>query len=218
MLNANYTSEENGPWLAITVTAETAGVWVEYYDTGITFDGTGRDFDFTWVGSHPVNHLEIELQRPAGVTLITTSPALGVGTLDNNDGQTYYRQDFGAVAAGDPFDISVNYEKTGDTLTVDTLNNQGSGSGAVASTPSSLKINWSWVIGVAAVALIGYGLYTFIGSNQPAKSKRPRKRQSAAKSQPRASAAGSSVFCHNCGTQALKGDKFCLECGTKLRV
>jgi hypothetical protein len=210
LVSADFTTQENGGWLTVNITAETSGLWVEYYDASLAIDGTNREFDFTWVGNHPVSHLEIELQRPADVTLITTSPALGVGGLES-DGLTYYRQDFGAVAAGEPFEISTSYEKTSEALTVETLDTPDS-------TPTGLKINWPWVIGVFVVGLMGYGIYTFFGIGQPTRSKRRRKQSSTAKGRSRPSAAKASVFCHNCGTQALKGDKYCRECGEKLRV
>jgi hypothetical protein len=123
------------------------------------------------------------------------------------------------VAVDEPFDISVSYEKSSDTLSVDTIDTQSSSPVDPADPVSpAFKINWQWLIGFAAAGLIGYGIFTYFGIGRPASSKPRRKRTRAAGKKPQASSAAASVYCHNCGTQAFKGDKFCRECGTKLRV
>ena len=71
---------------------------------------------------------------------------------------------------------------------------------------------------VAGVGLIGYGAYSAWRHQQGGSKRRvkrqPRRQGRAGQASPQT---GTAVFCHNCGTQAVAGDKFCRECGTELR-
>jgi hypothetical protein len=126
------------------------------------------------------------------------------------DTLSYYSRNFGALGAGEQLDFSLEYQKSGSTLTVEAL-----AGGGESTTPW-----WIWLLVGLGVVMIGTGGWFFISdskkSAKKSKSKYTKKRSRAAKSgRPPGKPAG---FCHSCGSPTQSGDKFCRECGEKLRV
>ena len=66
-------------------------------------------------------------------------------------------------------------------------------------------------LGVFGAALIVIAVVYFI-RGQPARTAKPRKRPQ------RSQEAGSQIYCHECGTRAQEGDRFCRTCGSRLRA
>jgi hypothetical protein len=77
--------------------------------------------------------------------------------------------------------------------------------------------NLPWIIGAIGIALIGIALFIYWRSAQtvPGTTNRPRrKRQEAASSEE----SGQPMYCHECGTRANPGDRFCRTCGSRIRT
>lgn len=211
LLTAEYTREVVGEWAEIVVTTDSPVIHVEYYDQGLSFDGRDRTFDFTWLGAYAVGMLNVRVQVPPGATGWSFSESIGF-PQPSSDGLDYYMVNLGAVDAGTPFNFSLAYTKSSNVLTVDALADPGS---AEASTPV-----WVWFLIGGGVLLIGLGGWFFVKdsakTSKKGSSKYARKRAGGS----RTSRGGEKAakFCHSCGNPALAGDKFCRECGEKLRV
>ena len=221
LLTAEYTREMTGEWAEIVVVADTNLVHIEYYDPGLSFDNFDRAYDFSWNGRYATSDLIVRVQIPVGAVNMDFSEDMG-SPQAASDGLSYYLRGFGPMEAGEKFDFSMSYQKSSSTLTLDALIDENSPvnaptneqSGLFSSTPS-----WLWyLIGFGAI-LMAAGVWVLIkGSTKSSKSKKnsyKQKKRSSAKARANKKPAR---YCHQCGTAAYVDDKFCRECGQKLRV
>lgn len=214
LVNAEYTMEEEGAWTKIIITANSTFVHLEYYDPSLDKDGVNRNFEYTWLGDHPVNVLQFKVQQPPDGSNMNLSLPMSEPVFQ--DGLNYYFAELSDVGIGESESLLISYNKTSDTLTVQ-ANVQQDQPQAESSTPLSQQINYRWVLAAFAVALIGYGVYNSLRVNKPKRrpSRRPNPKKSRSSGErPKAG----NIFCHNCGAGGVKNDKFCRECGEKLRT
>jgi hypothetical protein len=222
LLTAEYTRTVDGGWADIVVVADSTRVHVEYYDTDLTFDDTRREFDFTWPGMYAINDFIIRVQAPVGATDMAFSEVME-GPQIANDGLGYYLGSFGSLNMGEGFDFSLSYQKSDNLLSFDALTNQESVAAPDTAEQGGFFSDappWVWVIVGIGLILIGMGGWSLI-SDSGKKSKRSRssyKKQRSKAGTPDRVSKKPAKFCHNCGTAAQSGDKFCRDCGEKLRV
>jgi hypothetical protein len=80
---------------------------------------------------------------------------------------------------------------------------------------STQELEWSgilpWGLGIIGAGLIGFAIYN-ITRTQTTGKKAPRRR-----SKSRSSNKLGTKYCHYCGNKLTKTDKFCSECGKKVR-
>lgn len=202
LVNVDYELVAGDDWITVQFESDSFGVQLEYYDPGLGTAGPERTFTYTWPGDYDVQSMVIEVQRPAGAQDMLLEPAYQTAQ-PGNDGLTYYSRPIGALAAGETFSQTVTYSNPDDTLTTEILNEEA---GLEPSVSNGIGFDWRWLLIFAALGLIGYGVYGMLGSKR--KAKRQPKKPSKSKS---------GTFCHSCGAQAEKGDKYCRLCGTKLR-
>lgn len=206
LVTTEYDMTSKGEWSQVTFTSGALTAQLEYYDPTLVKDGSDRSFSYTWTGDYAVENLLVEAQQPINADRFSSSPALGDG-VTGNDGLVYYNQSFGKWQAGEEFMFSLNYSKTGDELSAapQRLSQEGEGISSLVS-----GFNLLWVIIPAALGLIAFGLYGLFGKKHTSlrRNSEPMVRRVGKKP---------GVYCHQCGQRALKGDKFCRECGTKLR-
>jgi hypothetical protein len=222
LLTAEYTRTVDGDWADIVVVADSTRVHVEYYDSGLTFDNNKREFDFAWLGTYPVSDFIVRVQAPVGATEMDFSEVME-GPQVASDGLGYYLGSFGSLDKGEGFDFSLSYQKSDNLLSFDALSDteivpapETTGQGGFFSDAPP----WVWVIVGIGVVLIGMGGWSLIsdsGKNSKKSRSTYKKKRSRAGTPDRASKKPAK-FCHNCGTAAQAGDKFCRECGQKLRV
>jgi len=72
--------------------------------------------------------------------------------------------------------------------------------------------NLPLVLGGFGAILIAAALLYFLRSGASQKTRKPRQRHAASQS------TTSQIHCHECGTRAHEGDRFCRICGSKLRA
>jgi hypothetical protein len=222
LLNAVYDRQVSGDWAQLTFTASTPQVQIEYYDPGLQRDGTQRRFEYRWPGDYAVDALVIQVQQPTGASEMRISPGLGTGQ-QGGDGLTYYTADVGSLAGGSTFEISLEYQKPDEKLSVEDLEVRPSG--PVASQASSL-VDWRqylpWILGGLGILLIaGGGLWYWQSRKAFAPVESRRRRRVASPSAGEAQAApeaGGAIYCHQCGKRASPGDRFCRSCGSRLRT
>jgi hypothetical protein len=72
------------------------------------------------------------------------------------------------------------------------------------------------MIGAIGLFLIGLALFFYWRSTQVPEQKSRRRRRSGSNQEQEAD--GEQAYCHECGTRAHPGDRFCRTCGSKLRI
>jgi hypothetical protein len=211
LVTTGYTRVEDGEWAEISIFADSPVIHLEYYDSNLSQEDQPRTFDFEWEFDYPINDLIVSVKQPTTATEIQILPALGAG-LQDEDGLVVYRASMGSLAGGETFAFSMSYQKDDNSLASQSLTQpepeliiQPVASGGIPA--------WGWaVLGAGLVLLVGGGVI-LARNNQVATTSRYRE-----KKQRPLTRGNSAVFCHQCGQQAMAGDKFCRECGTKLRL
>jgi hypothetical protein len=222
LVTREYTRELDGDWATLTLQADFPVIQIEYYDSALNQQNQLRTYDFSLVSDFNIDSLIVSIKQPVNASGMTIQPTLGSGFADS-DGRTVYASSLGPLPAGQTFDLSLSYNKSDSTLSVG--GGQGSGSATqqqgIASVTSQLP-PWAWaLVGLGVVVLAG-GAILYFRSNRSyqSQSSYKRKKQAAGSRTGRQVGSGKAtgVFCHQCGTQALADDKYCRECGTKLRL
>ena len=208
----DYSVQPQGNVLNLTIKAKGPAIQLEYYDP-IQKDGKARKYHYHWITDYNVTSFKLTVQQPIGAKNFQTVPALA-SSETRKDNLKYYSSDFGALTAETSFSLSLSYDKAGDTLSVSSLQVQPSqpiGPDTPGSAIYTFRNDLPYILGGLGLLLIAGGMFYFWQSG--GRKNRSRQRRSL-----RTEAEGSSeVYCHQCGTRAQKGDRFCRVCGTKLR-
>jgi hypothetical protein len=219
LFDANYQKQFSGEWALITFTATTPEVQLEYYDPSLTIQGDQRHFEYHWPGDYAVTSFNVQVQQPIGATNLTISPTLGTGT-QAQDGLTYYTSQIGSLEAGNTFTISLDYQKSGNALSANSLSVQPSGP-----LPSSTSGNLfsreilPWILGGFGLLLIaGAGFWYWRSGREQVPTLSRRRRRVLKNNMDHAASDEQAIYCHQCGKRAAPGDLFCRSCGTRLRV
>jgi zinc-ribbon domain len=216
-----FEQELSGDWSIIKFNATTPESQIEYYDPSLTKKNSHRHFEYQWTGDYPVETFYIQVQEPVGAEQMRFSPSLGPGQ-QAGDGMVYYSQDIGALSLGQSFSIVMDYEKGTDDLSADNVPLEASGP-LDDTTPGrqTMLSALPWLLGLLGLLLIlGGGLWYWQSGrkkNGTGRNLIPRRRKSTTTSAI-SGAETSHVYCHQCGTRAQKGDRFCRTCGTQLRL
>lgn len=210
--NVNYSMENNGDWINLTIEVTGPALQLEYYDPALTVEGTQRAFTYTWPGEYAVANFSVEVQQPFDASDMRFTPNL-TDVTPIPDGLTYHSGSFGALAQGEVFTLECAYQKASNDLSVSFMNVQPSApvdentAGRV-----SLDTYLPWLVGAFGILMIAGGLYYYLrGSARPRASARRRHAS-------REETGEGQTYCPQCGTRARSGDRFCRTCGTRLRT
>src|SRR4030043_2384 len=118
LYNITYTRQEVGEWATISFTTSSSAIQIEFYDAGLIKSGSARHYQYVWPGEYDITQLSIQVQQPAEATDMRIAPSLGAGVV-GGDNLTYYTQDIGAITAGQNIQITIDYQKSSDTLSVE---------------------------------------------------------------------------------------------------
>jgi hypothetical protein len=220
LYNITYSRQVVGEWATINFTTTSSEVQLEFYDQGLTKDGNARHYQYIWPGDYAIEQLTIRVQQPAGTTDMRIAPSLGAGVV-GGDNLTYYTQDIGAITAGQNIQITIDYRKTSDVLSVENLPVQPSAP-VPQSTSTDLNIStWMpWIFGILGAGLIIGGIvwYWQTGRQHPEpKTHRQRSRAGSHEAEVTSGSGEAEVYCSQCGKRASPGDQFCRSCGTQIR-
>lgn len=213
--NLRYTTTLDGEWVKIAFTTPVPEVQFEYYDPVILVNGDSHRYRFLWPGDYSIKSLVLNIQQPLESQNFSIEPAMGTGQI-NQDGLTYYESVVGEVKSGVEFHITLEYDKTGTSLSAP------SQSVAAVETITTSTAGWQTLYEVLPYVLSGLGLFLILAGGYwywrsgKAITTAFRKRYSMMRSR-EADAEPSEVFCHSCGRKAVSGDVYCRSCGTKLR-
>lgn len=219
LLNIAHTQISSGSWNTIKFNATTPEIQLEYYDPSLSKQGAQRHYEYSWPGDYAIDSLTIVVQQPTGASDMRIEPSLGNGSK-YEDGLTYYTAKFNSLPAGQTFKITIDYQKSSDTLSAENLPVQPS-KPLTSETPGRLQLIGflPWVLGLLGVLLIvGGGWWYWQSGNKivhPADQKRGRRRSAGAEP---AEAEAGAIYCHECGKRATATDRFCRTCGSKLRT
>ena len=207
--------ETEGAWQTVTLNVESYVPYrIEYYQP-LTRAGNERSFTYQWFGDYPVGEFNLAAQIPSDSTNISADPAFTgttqqdgflVGTLTQNDLQ------IGQAGA-----FKLSYERGSETVSkpANSANIQPSAPIGPNTSGRVSTDNLPWIIGGLGLALIGVALFFYWRSTQAPEGKSRRRRSGSSQEQEEA---GEQAYCHECGTRANPGDRFCRTCGSKLRA
>lgn len=182
----------------------------EYYEA-ITFNGNQRLYSFLWDTSYAVDSFQVNLLEPLDVTTLTMQP--DYESMDASQGPKYYTGKTVKLAQGEQYILTLEYEKTTNTLA-----SQAQSVQPVApvdeNTPGRVSLNNTlpYIIGgLGLVMILGGIVYYFRAGRTP--THKPRRRHSQAEPED----GGAEHYCPQCGSRAKASDRFCRTCGTRLR-
>lgn len=208
---------EQGDWQSVTINVESYQPHqIEYYEALIR-EGNKREFKYRWYGDYFVKQLNLTIIIPANSDNLITSPVLQ-STEKSKDGSllsgTITKTEMKSMQS---FQFDLQYQRASNALTSPREDAKVEPVAPVGKdTPGRVSItNLPWIIGAFGLALIVIALFTYWRSTQSSEEK-PRKRR---RPQREAAAEGEGqAYCHECGTRAHPGDRFCRTCGSRLRV
>lgn len=215
MVNVPYDAPvKDGDWVIITMPIDDLNLYrIEYY-APIDKDGSTRNFNFLWASEYAVDSLYIEFQQPSTASNFTSTPALP-NVNPGSGGITFHYLEVGGLAAGSDFSLNLSYDKPNNDLTVSSMpvevgSNTLSETSEATNSFSTDNFLPYILVGIG-ILLIAGGLLYFFGSGRQEPATKSRKRHSPS------TTAGGNIYCHECGSRAGSGDKFCRACGAKLR-
>ena len=195
LINMAYTKQISGQWNYIQFTATMPDIQIEYYDPNLTKQSQARHYEYNWPGGYGVTALSIQVQQPLGSTNLRISPSLGAVEA-GIDGLTYYTAQVGSLSPSQTFKISIDYQKSNDTLSAESLQVQPS-KPLNESTPGRIQLfsGMNTLLAVIGLVLIGAALiaggrywYWQSGRKKETPVRRRRERQSAGEGQDEPSA------------------------------
>jgi hypothetical protein len=216
-----YDRTVNGEWSTISFTPTMPEIQIEYYDPSLVTQGSSKHFEYSWAGDYAVNSLTVQVQQPVGASDMHITPGMG-GGVTRPDGLTYYGSEAGSLPAGQEFKVTVDYTKSSDALSAESLQIQPSAPvSTITPTGRNLLALLPWILGgLGVVLIVGGGGWWYwqsgIGKIKAPKAPR-RKRKLVITAEPDEVPEGY-VYCHHCGKRATTGDRFCRTCGTRLRA
>ncbi|MBE0613383.1 MAG: zinc ribbon domain-containing protein [Burkholderiales bacterium] len=179
---------------------------IEFYDPLAT--GTPeRSYTYVWPGDLAVNRMGVVVQEPAEASDFSVLPKLEAGAK-GQDGLRYVSGELGAQEAGKQLPIKVSYKKTDKRTSAEILQPkaQTSAPAAVSAAPaagSGDEVTKGVLVFILAVSLlIGIGM-AFLWWRERAKAGVARP--------------GGAGACTKCGTPRDPDDRFCSNCGAKLK-
>ena len=211
--------KEHGDWQIVIVTVRSRDVHrIEYYEP-LTQEGMKRKFSFEWFGDYSVKEFNLSALVPLDSTNIMTFPVLSNTSRTSNGLYLTNSEGYGKLRMGESYEFQIEYTREAAMATQPSSLQASDPVGP--DTPGRASIDrLPWIIGGFGVALIAVILFFFSywrSMQSDAKSLAPV--EGPKRSKRRGEEKGNvQVYCHECGTRAQTGDRFCRICGSKLRA
>ncbi len=223
LLHAEFEGpKDHGNWQIVVVTVRSRDVHrIEYYQP-LTQDGNKRKFSFQWLGDYSVKQFSLSALIPLDSMNIITSPDLSSRSSLPNGLYLTDEEGFGKLRMGESYEFDIEYTRDSTMVTNSTQSGDVQASEPVGpDTPGRASLDkLPWIIGGFGLALIAVILFFFSywrsmqseihSAALLAGSKLGQRR--------RKESGNVEAYCHECGTRAQAGDRFCRVCGSKLRV
>ncbi len=243
LTSVSYDQRQDAEWTSLIFTASRHELQIEYYDPRIERDEANRSFVYTWPADYPVGALSVQVQQPPDASDLRMDPA-AEHTSPAGEGFIYHVLHLQARGAGEPIDVTIEYVKESEALSVTTMPQTAPaqpGMSPATTLPSEGGgeiPSWVFVVLALVVLAAGGGLWWRLGhGGKPAgasagavvrKSSAGARKSSASPATATAAGHGGvrqvespkatsgSAFCTQCGVPAHPGDRFCHACGTQL--
>ena len=213
LLNADYRDTAGDEvWQSIAIQIQSAGSYRVEYVQPLSRSGNERRFHYVWPGDYAVEDFNLSVRMPADATAVRADPKLQAGEAA---GTTYWLgEDFGSLSSGTEFTFELGYVRASESPVEPSQGLQPS-QPLDATTPGRVMMSnyLPYFLGALGVVLIGGGAFYFW---QAGRARGPRRsRHSGGTNLPLRRV--DEIYCHECGTRAQTGDRFCRVCGTRLR-
>lgn len=218
LVNVGYEGPDiQGSWQTVTLNIQSYAPYrIEYYQP-LTRDGDKRQFVFRWIGDYAVDMFTFAVQFPADSTDVVTNPVFTSTTSE--DGLHFVgRTSPASLKMGKAVQFNIEYQRPSETVTKPQNSANIQPAEPVGpNTEGRVSIdNLPYVIGGFGLALIGLALFFYWRSTQtPERLRQSRQRKRSGGSTQ--ADEEQSAYCHECGTRAQKGDRFCRTCGSRIR-
>lgn len=220
LINADFEGpKKHGEWQIVILKVRSYDAYrIEYYQP-ITRDENKRKFSFQWFGDYSVQEFNLIALVPLDSTDIITSPILSSTSRTANGLLLTDSARPTKLKMGQSFDFQIEYTRESEAVTNPTEAANVQAVEPVGSdTPGRVSINkLPWIIsgfglGLIAVIFLLFSYWRSMQSSASSNGSRKHRRQ-------RDEESGSTpIYCHECGSRAHAGDRFCRTCGNKLRV
>ena len=219
LVNKDYDGPDvQGDWQTVTLNVESyAPHRIEYYQP-LTQSGNKRSYTYRWFGDYPVGEFNIRTQIPSDSTNIVAEPPFSTTTTSEDGKNIIGLNTQNNLGLGQSSEFKISYERQSESVTSPTNPANIQPSEPIGSnTEGRVSIDTlPWIIGAFGLALIGLALFFYWRSTQGTEQKSRRRRRSGSPQEVETS--GEQAYCHECGTRAHAGDRFCRTCGSKLRI
>jgi len=221
LINTAFESPaEQGGWQTITLTVESYTPYrIEYYQA-LEREGTKRSFYYHWFGDYPAENFYLLVQLPADSQNVNPEPS-----LDTIDYTADGRHLVGVVAKsglkmGQSYQFKVEYERESNSLSDPNAADAVQPSEPIdENTPGRVSVDQiPWIIGLVGLAMIGFALFFYWRSLRRTPSTSASPGQLRQRSSPETADSSQAIYCHECGTRSMPGDRFCRTCGSRLRT
>jgi hypothetical protein len=169
LTSVTYDQRQDEEWISLILTASRPELQIEYYDRRLERDGANRSFIYSWPADYPVGALSVQVQQPQDAFDLRMDPA-AEHTSPAGEEFIYHILHLGARDAGEPADVSVEYVKESETLSVATMPQAtpaqpGMTPATTLPSEGGSEIPPWWVFAVLAVVLVsaGGGLWWRLG-------------------------------------------------------
>jgi hypothetical protein len=178
---------------------------IEFYDP-VSTAAPDRAYEYLWPGDFAAAKVTVQLQEPAGSSNLSVTPDLGAPAV-RADQLNYREAELGALEAGKPLSIDLQYQKSDARTTADIM-------GFVQATPPPSSDDDSGpvsstvliIVGVVAAAVLAAAI-AFIVSKRTLANAAPTSRVQ------RRRAAPAEPKCTKCSASLQPGARFCASCG-----
>ena len=221
LFNTQFESPaEQGNWQTVTLNVESHDPYrIEYYQP-LMREENKRSFTYRWFGDYYVKNFRVSLIVPLDSTELATNPVLSTIEIAANGLTLIGTTTQNNLKMGHSYQFDVEYERTSDALSDPDQANQVQPSEPIGpETPGRVSVdNLPWFIGGIGLALIALALVIYWRSSESNTQTVVQPRRHRASRQSPGENNDEEIYCQECGTRSISGDRFCRTCGTRLRV
>lgn len=221
LINTQFESPaEQGNWQTVTMNVESHDPYrIEYYQP-LLREENKRLFTYRWFGDYYVKNFSVSLIVPADSVELVTTPILSTIEIATNGSTLIGTTSQENMKMGHSYQFKLEYERTSDKLSDPDRANQVQPSEPIGpDTPGRVSVDkLPWFIGGIGLALIAIALFIYWRSSESNTQTAVQPGRRRASRQPAGENNDKEIYCQECGTRSISGDRFCRTCGTRLRV
>lgn len=214
LMNAPYTTQVEGDWLAITLETPATNFHLEFYDELERVDQQ-RSYTFVWPGDYAVGQFNLVLLPPPGAAELQTTPELSY--FESSDGS--HRGAFDSLNVGQELRLTLSYDGSSVSSSPaapsgEAPSNETDGNPSDQAHGKLSPLAVGVVLAVSLAIILAVVWYSRRSQRQPApeppQPRRPKRSRSQRRELPQTSPAG---HCTQCGQALRSSDRFCGSCG-----